>query len=155
MPFDFLRDLLAKAGKNIDSSGQMVKDQVSLAQKQAEQPEYQPSDAEKANEQKYFDSVTGAVVGSVAPRGGMYPKITKNIPIMESISPVKGGPLAQELAARESSNMMQNLAQESAGSVFSPISQSDIIRAQQAQSKAADLADRYRAQFAAVKKKLR
>lgn len=65
-----LKDLLGKAGQNIDNSGQMINQQADLAVKQLHQPDYQPSPAEAANQDKYYNSVTGAVAGSLAPVKG-------------------------------------------------------------------------------------
>jgi hypothetical protein len=128
------KKVLEALGKRLDESQAPLKSQLDLAKKRLDQPEYQPSEEEMANEQKYYEGLASGVAGSIAP--------------------IKGAQIADELARK--SVLGQRAAQEMKGASMvedlaekGALTMEDLVKQQQAASRAADAQTRLAQQIAA------
>jgi len=101
------QELLDKIKQNQDDSNDMIKQQVALAGKRFQDPDYEPSPEEASNEDKYYDSVNGAVAGSLgggeAPKfGGLKGLVAKEAEAAapKTIMQAAGGPTAESLVQK-------------------------------------------------------
>lgn len=152
MDYNKLKELLAslpaKAGQNLQNSNDLIRKQVDVSGKIVDNPEYQLSPEEQAQTDAYNKAMTHAAMGSLSIPGKMGfvagNELGPSVNTISKLGKIPGGAINRAEQATASSNELLNNALENG--VESKLTMPDIQRAQQAQSRAMDFADRLKKQ---------